>query len=1613
MAQPGSHHHQESPLVRSGTLKRSLEVESMDGSPPLPHQQLQPSSAGTATSTTTQPGGPPVKKRITRKRAILSCRNCTSRKIRCERDNPGSACRACDKRGESALCDPGSTPGANNVNSGDLNCGDHRADLERRVSHLENMLLGQGMPPSHQRRPSSVTANGASPPGPGGGGRELVRAKSEDNISETEEAAMTLEDIAVNVRVSAPQTVRQVAPPHSVYGPTAAVPPPSHSASRYRESLLVPQISKRWSSVLEDLFAGMPTRPKMDFLIQYYFANVSWFWLPYHAPTFLAEYDAFHQLLREGRQLEVDPLWLAVLFLTLANSANSIDYLPPGTDFTYEELTGMFSRYFEDGRVAIDCGDGYGTFARIRTIQAVVLLGPLALNSGDPGRVDVLIPYVAATMRTAQQLGLDKLGSDPSAMPTIEDPALPPGKSSLRREIALRAFHSLCHIDQTTFRCRPVLPMHLVDSAFPGNYNDQDLTPDALTAPAPSNVRTISAYETLRFRVGMIQRAFHDTVVLDPSYTYADVLHCDTEMRHLLEEYDLERPEPNETTPMFWARIFSLQNINIRLIRFHRPFASKGYRDPALRNATDLALAAARVVLECQKELDRTQCPLVKDCYQLNHVQIAIVVLFSTIWYDQEAEAQPSADYRLISDATAAFHRALSSIRERVRNVARQSLLVVQCLFEAYHNRANNPRKENYAQVLKRISMIVTDAERRAATASTNESSVPLNGHVSQPPTHTPYPGPPNSQPHHSGPVDARGVLIDTNGPQHGQNPHHHHHQQQQPQHQPPQQYGYPGPIYHRPSGNVPCGACVKRNQASSCQSQPRKRKSKAGVDPSQELDTRRRSALEELALFRQTLDSLKARLPNLEYFVANSSIKEGDEARELDEIVKSFGDPVTDLGDAVDEGTFPTKRPVLPSVGSSRDLEPAAKKQKKEPADESEVNVQAAIDLEFSALGRPRRNEWNSSTHQAHYHDPDEGSPSHHYAVLGPEPPSDSPIALFPDNETLSSAAPSPLEEDVIFRVGLDRYGWHHSVIHRPTFYGQLAAFRDLGEDRFDRASLSWMSGYFALLAVSTKLLGQDEQAELDWTEEETSEAAARWFNCSISCLYRHNFLQAHDFTCLQAISLLVLSGRDCGSATLIASLLSSGISIAQDLGLHRLSTDEQWDESLKGRPARQRAKALIEREMKKRVLWALVHSEWFAIPFKGYSLLAKLRIETPLPLNATDEDLATGTLVDRPRDEFTYSSWLIQYIDIGASMASAFESKDIIAKVSSSQAYQAFLQADKQLEAMLTSLPAWLKSDGPTEGMPESVDPNHLRSTFLISLQHKILSIHRPFLAKPSRATTYAFSHRRVVDAARTILREAVRVQGVRIWTVLYHISVATFSMSLELFEQLKSPSPDNEAIRNEIQSALPTLEGLKDASQIAERGLNLVLPLLADEKRLQSEVSTDKRGKRKTKTIAAGSRATPNAASTTSGAPLPSPSSVSVPHPHSSVLFGTSSSQAFPSHPVNASASPSLPPHASPGATSAPLPSPYDPSVPAWLYGETFLYSHLSGNGPDHPPPLYANPYGPGAAGHHMWGLPPPPPPPQGHEPWGWGAEGDPARFRSRETTEDVEADSARAP
>lgn len=73
-------------------------------------------------------------------------------------------------------------------------------------------------------------------------------------------------------------------------------------------------------------------------------------------------------------------------------------------------------------------------------------------------------------------------------------------------------------------------------------------------------------------------------------------------------------------------------------------------------------------------------------------------------------------------------------------------------------------------------------------------------------------------------------------------------------------------------------------------------------------------------------------------------------------------------------------------------------------------------------------------------------------------------------------------------------------------------------------------------------------------------------------------------------------------------------------------------------------------------------------------------------------------------------------------------------------------------------------------------------------------------------------------------------------------YHLSVALFSITLELFEEVKHRTAESESMRAEVHGALPILEQMRVSSSIADRGLTLVMPLLEEERRLKEEA--DKR-------------------------------------------------------------------------------------------------------------------------------------------------------------------------
>lgn len=122
---------------------------------------------------------------------------------------------------------------------------------------------------------------------------------------------------------------------------------------------------------------------------------------------------------------------------------------------------------------------------------------------------------------------------------------------------------------------------------------------------------------------------------------------------------------------------------------------------------------------------------------------------------------------------------------------------------------------------------------------------------------------------------------------------------------------------------------------------------------------------------------------------------------------------------------------------------------------------------------------------------------------------------------------------------------------------------------------------------------------------------------DAALACLYRSHFLENHQLHAIQAITILVVGCQDVPQSNLFPMLLStcvslslplkrtvantlrprSGICLAQDLGLHRLPSEEAWLASVDGQSLEVRAKSLIAYETRKRVFWALTSQDWFSV--------------------------------------------------------------------------------------------------------------------------------------------------------------------------------------------------------------------------------------------------------------------------------------------------------------------------------------------------------------------------------------------------------------------------------
>ncbi|GAA5980410.1 hypothetical protein JCM10908_001645 [Rhodotorula pacifica] len=485
------------------------------------------------------------------------------------------------------------------------------------------------------------------------------------------------------------------------------------------------------------------------------------------------------------------------------------------------------------------------------------------------------------------------------------------------------------------------------------------------------------------------------------------------------------------------------------------------------------------------------------------------------------------------------------------------------------------------------------------------------------------------------------------------------------------------------------------------------------------------------------------------------------------------------------------------------------------------EEEVAASLSLEFLALGRHRMENSAASPHQQLSSLPTTASI---FDLAGFSP---NPLAVYPSATALARILPPLSDCERIVSHTLDWTGWLHGSVHAPTFRAEVQEFWAAPvETRLEKANPAWLALFFAQLCCGLRHSTREQLEHLGpngLSDEDVQVLSKAHFDAALACLYRSHFLDNRQLHAVQAVAVLVIGCQDGAFSNVFPSLLSLGIAMAQDLGFHRLPSDEAWAKSVADQSLEQRVQSLIAFETKKRVFWALTSEDWFSIHHRRMSTVQPTQVTTPLPSNAHDEDFLAGTIINRPPSEYTVTSKLLIWIQLARILQQAFQHLDDHPQPS----YTFILELDKRMRTMLARMPSWLTSpEAPTANLP----PNAawVRNAFIISSNHKVLVLHRAFFLR------YETSRRRAIEASRRILREAAHCGDTRMWTVPYHISAAASVICLDLFQRTSSPQTLRDE-RAEVEIGLATLRRMASFSGIASRGTALIQNLLEEEAKL----------------------------------------------------------------------------------------------------------------------------------------------------------------------------------
>ncbi|GKZ17870.1 hypothetical protein AbraCBS73388_010810 [Aspergillus brasiliensis] len=279
--------------------------------------------------------------------------------------------------------------------------------------------------------------------------------------------------------------------------------------------------------------------------------------------------------------------------------------------------------------------------------------------------------------------------------------------------------------------------------------------------------------------------------------------------------------------------------------------------------------------------------------------------------------------------------------------------------------------------------------------------------------------------------------------------------------------------------------------------------------------------------------------------------------------------------------------------------------------------------------------------------------------------------------------------------------------------------------------------------------------------TPQQVNAASSLWVQGTLDLLDHCRRISLQSLEAIQAMIIIsfVITNIE-GITARFRDLLSTAITAARELSLHRVDLQAGVD----GRE--ETSGASVDAEMKRRVWWYLVATDWMASQFPGphrgtYSI-NPLHMVVRKPRHVDDANLTGGSpVMDRPMDQPTEISYSLQRIKLAEICREVIDSSSMTTYNDGDLESERLLGWDQRIVTFIEQLPPFFRLDGDAFEDLMAKYPNiapgiMIQRYILNSLVHsQRCRLHLPYLARGLVDSMYAPSSEACLEAARCVIQ------------------------------------------------------------------------------------------------------------------------------------------------------------------------------------------------------------------------------------------------------------------